>query len=155
MIISHKYRFIFIKTRRCATSSIEKQLTPCLGSNDVTTFTGNPIKGYFNPVHSMLTCIKDIRVKNITSMGSRNDYFNIGKISKTFLDLLKKYKFYNHMPAIFVKNRIPNRIWNEYFKFTVERNPWDKAISFYYTPMSKYNNTFREYLECGLLPINY
>ncbi len=39
--------------------------------------------------------------------------------------------YYNHMPAREVAARQP-RAWAEYFKFCVERNPWDKALSHYF-----------------------
>jgi len=37
MIISHKYKFIFIKTRKTAGSTIEYNLSSFLGPNDVIT----------------------------------------------------------------------------------------------------------------------
>lgn len=37
MIISHKYRFIFLKTRRTGGSSFEKAVAPFLGENDIIT----------------------------------------------------------------------------------------------------------------------
>jgi len=33
------------------------------------------------------------------------------------------------MPAFEIKNRVPAEVWNSYFKFCVERNPWDKVLS--------------------------
>jgi hypothetical protein len=37
MIISHKYKFIFIKNRKVAGSSVEKYINPYLGDSDIIT----------------------------------------------------------------------------------------------------------------------
>ncbi len=39
--------------------------------------------------------------------------------------------FYNHMRAVDVKACVGAKIWNSYFKFCCERNPWDKMLSRY------------------------
>ena len=39
--------------------------------------------------------------------------------------------FYNHIRARDIRACIPRRIWNSYFKFCCERNPWDKVLSRY------------------------
>jgi hypothetical protein len=36
------------------------------------------------------------------------------------------------MPAARVLRILGERVWAEYFKITIERNPWDKAISLYF-----------------------
>lgn len=50
--------------------------------------------------------------------------FAIGKTGKT--------RFYNHMKAKLVKQFISDDIWNSYFKFCIERNPFDRCVSNYY-----------------------
>ena len=35
------------------------------------------------------------------------------------------------MPAVSVRALLPQHIWDGYFKFSVERNPLEKALSFY------------------------
>jgi len=40
--------------------------------------------------------------------------------------------FFNHMPASLVRERIGAEQWDGLFRFCFERNPWDKAISFYF-----------------------
>ena len=66
-------------------------------------------------------------------------------------------KFYNHMPAREVKNRVPAKVWNGYFKFCVERNPWDKVLSHYHMHAARESGSLSldEYLARGQFPINY
>ena len=40
--------------------------------------------------------------------------------------------FYEHMPGWRIKAYIGNKIWSSYYKFTFERNPWDRQVSWYY-----------------------
>lgn len=39
--------------------------------------------------------------------------------------------FYNHVPARQILTRIGRRLWDGLLKITVERNPWDKMVSWY------------------------
>lgn len=44
----------------------------------------------------------------------------------------RKRMFYNHITARKLKNRVAPEVWNGYYKFCVERNPWDRVISQYF-----------------------
>lgn len=39
--------------------------------------------------------------------------------------------FYNHVPARQILTRIGQRVWDGLLKITIERNPWDKMVSWY------------------------
>ncbi|MEM8620583.1 MAG: hypothetical protein AAGF73_12765 [Actinomycetota bacterium] len=41
-------------------------------------------------------------------------------------------QFFNHIPAAAVRRAIGKHVWDSYFKFTVERNPFEKAVSRYW-----------------------
>jgi len=90
MIISHKYRFIFIKTIKTAGTSIEAWLSPHCGPEDVFTPIVPPEAGH--------------EARNYQG-------------------------FYNHMSAWKIREAVEPDIWKGYFKFCVERNPWDKTVS--------------------------
>lgn len=40
-----------------------------------------------------------------------------------------KFAFWNHMPAEKIRAAVGEELWNEYFKFTVIRNPFSKLVS--------------------------
>jgi len=120
MIISHRYKFIFIKTHKTAGSSMEMALGPLCGPDDI-----------------------------VTSMESnegtdipRNHYENtlIGRTyakSRLFRKLIDRRSpllgnwYWEHMPANRVRELIGREVWDGYYKFCFERNPWEKVVSYY------------------------
>lgn len=93
MIVSHRHRFIFIKTRKTAGTSLEIFLSGLCGPDDVLT----PIEPH-QPPHQPR----------------------------------HHEGFINHMPAHEVRERVGQEVWRRYFKFCVERNPWDKTLSHFF-----------------------
>ena len=146
MILSHKYRFIFIKTAKTAGTSIEVFLSRHCGPQDIVTPIVPPLErhqprnyeGFINPIPEILE--------------------RPGKLFSVLHHTMTSCtKFYNHMPAREVKNRVPAKVWNGYFKFCVERNPWDKVLSHYHMHAAREGGalSFDEYLARGRLPINH
>jgi hypothetical protein len=134
MIVSHKYKFIFIKTAKVGGTSLELYLSDECGKNDVFPPFGESekahnsrnYKGLFNPLPETF-----FRLKHFYSYRKKG-------IVHTIKDLFKLNKFFEPMPAWQVRARVKKYIWDAYFKFTIERNPWDKAISRYYHSKAVY-----------------
>ena len=118
MVISHEYKFIFIKTLKTAGTSIEVFLSDKCAESDV-----------FTPI---IPPVAPHRPRNYGD-------------------------FYNHIPAFELRRKISADIWDSYFKFAVERNPWDKTLSRYHmlNPQGDESMTFDEYLAKGELPLNF
>jgi hypothetical protein len=118
MILSHQYRFVFVKTLKTAGTSIEVFLSQHCGPLDVVT----PILPHVEP-H---------RPRNHDG-------------------------FFNHIPAAAIRDRVGPEVWGSYFKFCVERNPWDKTLSYYHMTNIREGGglSFDRYLARNDFPLNY
>jgi hypothetical protein len=96
MFISHKYRFIFVKTRKTAGSSIEKFL------RDV----------HEDPLEYVHAGMPPENLKPVNLKKTKNR-----KIEHAGWKLISK---------------IYPTEWKSYYKFTIERNSWDKVVSTYF-----------------------
>jgi hypothetical protein len=99
VIISHKHKFIYIKSYKTASTSLQIFLSKFCGDDDILT----PIE----PANTELGISYNKQARNYQG-------------------------YYSHMGAEEIRNRVGDDIWNQYFRFTFERNPWDKAVSFYH-----------------------
>ncbi|MEO0607047.1 MAG: hypothetical protein AAFY82_02370 [Pseudomonadota bacterium] len=131
MIVSHKHKFIFIKTKKTSGTSVEVDLNRVLGPDDVATPIMPPVAGH--------------QPQNFA-------FKKFGFIPK---------RFANHMPAAKVKKLVGDQVFNDYFVFCIEREPVDKCISYYsMLKKSPDHNkghddlTWDAYLELGEFPLD-
>jgi hypothetical protein len=153
MIISHRHRFIFIKTAKTAGTSIETFFSPHGGPDDVFTPTKPPVSGHrprnwkawFFPLRELFGFDYEIDLDCFVERRFLTP-------KRTLADMLKRRRFHEHIPARIVRQRVPREVWKGYFKFAVERNPWDKTLSHYHMQRSVRGGdlTLDEYFDRGV-----
>jgi hypothetical protein len=106
MLVSHRKQFIYLKTIKTASTSVESFFEPYCFPEGEWTFEK------FRPETESDSGIVGFR----------------GVKKKTWLGI-QRHRWFDHMHAKTVKKQLPQATWDSYFKFCVVRNPFDKAIS--------------------------
>lgn len=104
MIVSHRHKFIFIKTHKVAGTSIEFALTRFAGEDGIVT---------------PFTVRSDEQERLQAGFGGARNHETEGG------------SYRNHMPAEDVRALLGRELFESYFKFSVERNSYDKAVSMF------------------------
>ena len=156
MIISHKYKFIFVKTRKVGGTSLEIALSKHLDKDDIVTPVSEEnirIEKGFMTGTDYKKALLDISPYDIYfwNKALARRLYRHCKFNAPFGLPAKPRKYYPHMSAKDIKKAIGDDIWNSYYKFTIERNPWDMVVSYYYFWM-KHNSdvSFEEFIKQGL-----
>ena len=136
MIISNSKKFIFVKPRKCASTSIERVLTKALSKNDITTDESSPNLGKKKFLWNKLFFNLKQQIKKY--------FFKKKEVYK----ILKIYDFeYNvnpHIPIEDLYKIIPKNIFNNYLKISIIRNPFEMFLSAANQKYSSFNISLNE-----------
>ena len=123
MIVSHKHKFIFLKTKKTAGTSIELALSRLCGPDDVIT----PLTAIDEAQRAGGRGAQNWRLHGW--WGSPRPIWQ----RRWWKFSGEDYGFYNHMPAAEAKALLnDDKACRSYFKFAFDRNPWDRQVSFYH-----------------------
>lgn len=103
MLVSHRHRFVFIKPRKTAGTSVELALSPVLEAGDLAT----PIQPEEEPLREAAPRVQ------------------VGRIAYRHLGLPRHLR--DHSPLSQLYRALPET--REYRVVTMCRNPWDRAVS--------------------------
>lgn len=104
MIVSHKYRFIFLRTEKTGGTSLTEALQEVLDADDLNAALTRPPWAKYSPIHH-------------------------GALRRTFPQW---FGLHRHATAKQVRAIVGPRAFDSYCKFAIERNPWDRQMSLYF-----------------------
>jgi hypothetical protein len=135
VIISHKHKFVFVKTHKTAGTSIEAFLADLAGDDAVVTPVDPPVKGhvarnYKIPDDAWRALLW--RVRAHSPVGAKPNP-----------------AYWNHISARGIRTQLGRRRFDDYFTFCFERNPWEKVVSGYYFAKGReaFTGEFRDYVK--------
>lgn len=142
MIISHRRRFIFIKTRKTAGSSLEIALSRFCDPGDVITPLGESLGE------------ESLRAEEggqppVNWEKSIWQYRTFREIRRRIKYGRKASRFTPHATVREVRPFVGEAIWNDYLSFSIERNPWDRAMSRYWWQKYRMERRGRSIPELG------
>ena len=150
MILSHSQGFLFVKSRKVAGTSIEiilslqcskgDVITPISPEDELTRKTlGGRLPGNFSTSDeceaAYCQAIEAGKPAEIATARKRAEASQV---------------FWNHMPAQAIKAILSDETWRELFKFTIDRHPYEKAVSqayFQYARKSDPKPDFADFLD--------
>lgn len=128
MIFMRERKLLFLKPRKCAGTSFEIALSKYTGPDDIVTSNQE----------------NDDRLRRELGYGdTRNDRYSLfeklhlpkGVLARSIRRRTFPLKFPDHIPAKQARDRIGHKAFDDSFRVSIVRNPYEKMISRYYWAM--------------------
>jgi hypothetical protein len=117
VIVSHRHRYIFLKTKKTGGTSLEAALLPHCGPKDLVAASID-----FDPVDRPF--LRTVNPGPRAMRGSQRFKRIVGRTP-----LVPAWRLSMHASARHVRAVVGEDVWGSYRKITIERNPWDRMIS--------------------------
>lgn len=133
MIASLLHNFIYIKTHKTASSTVEMVVARDCGPDDIITPLGPAAGGTEDELSrgdGQVIC-RNYCPERPRMEKEMQEAILAGDedAQKTVRRYLVKHAYWHHMPATELRARLPPEFWEKSFKFTSERHPYEKAVS--------------------------
>jgi hypothetical protein len=170
VIVSHQHRFIFLHSRKTAGSALTLALLRCLNRDDHwynapgSLIMMEALKGGFVPppaTHPEVVAELQVRggarfARRALRRPQRLDH----EQRRTFVDAYNSLQLpyprkdgggWQHVGAATARDHLGQRVWDSYFKFAFERDPWDRMVSLYWWRMRREQSapavSFRDFIR--------
>ncbi len=120
MIISHRHKFIFVRVPKTGSTSIQIELSKLCGPTDVI----SPLRFRNDPAGEQAGFAGAQNHDELIAAERRRDWLRL-------LLLRRQPRNLRHATAAQIRRLVGREVWDEYYKFCVVRNPFDRAISLY------------------------
>jgi len=134
MIVSYRHNYIFIKTKKTAGTTIEWVLAQSCGPEDITT-TARPDEREGRRARRRQSTFSAEDLEDLSPAERFRRLRDLrDKAAKRKLkeQLRSEGDFHNHISAEQLRPLLDETFWNSALKFTAERHPYEKAVSFAY-----------------------